>query len=300
MELGARYGGEEFTIILPETDFVGAKLVAERIRRSVAKLPIKLPDGREISLTVSVGVACFPVCGDKAGSLIEHADQALYTAKQEGKNRVCLYREILKTQLELEPNRIVELLNQSLENIQPIVTAISAKAAVFHNHTLLVEQTVKQLADALELSPENREMLRLAALLHDIGMVIVPDVIFSKQDALTAEDWVLIRQHSATGAGFLEKVPALRHLAPIVRHHHERYDGGGYPDGIKGEAIPYLARALTVADTYASMVAEWIGHKARSPAEAKAQLAAAAGTQLDPQIVSVFVQTLDGERAAAG
>ena len=143
-------------------------------------------------------------------------------------------------------------------------------------------------------------MLRLAALLHDIGTVIVPDVILSKQDALTAEDWVLIRQHSATGAGFLEKVPALRHLAPIVRHHHERYDGGGYPDGLKGEAIPYLARVLTVADTYASMVNQWIGHKPKSPAEGKAQLAAAAGTQLDPQIVSVFVQTLDGERPPAG
>ncbi len=298
VDLAARYGGEEFTIILPETDFVGAKLVAERIRRSVAKSPIKLPDGREISLTVSVGVACFPVCGDTVRTIIEHADQALYTAKQEGKNRVCLYREILKTQLELEPNRIVELLNQSLENIQPIVTAISAKAAFFHNHTLLVEQTVKRLADALELSPENREMLRLAALLHDIGMVIVPDAVLSKQDVLTAEDWTLIRNHSATGAGFLEKVPALRHLAPIVRHHHERYDGGGYPDGLKGEAISYLARILTVADTYASMVAEWVGHKARPSAEAKAQLAAAAGTQLDPQIVSAFVKYLNQDRAA--
>src|SRR3989344_9113816 len=110
----------------------------------------------------------------------------------------------------------------------------------------------------------------------------------------------MIRQHSATGAGFLEKVPALRHLAPIVRHHHGRYDGGGYPDGIKGEAIPYLARALTVADTYASMVAEWIGHKARSPAEAKAQLAAAPGTPLYPQIGSAFFQLLDGGQAAAG
>ena len=300
VDLAARYGGEEFIIILPETDFVGAKLVGERIRRVVADTPVSLSDGRQINVTVSVGVACFPMCGDKAESLIEHADQALYTAKHEGKNRVCLYREILKAQLEQEPGRIVELLNQSLENIQPIVTAISAKAVFFHNHTVLVEQTVKRLADALKLGEEDRETLRLAALLHDIGMVIVPDAVLGKQSALTAEDWTLIRNHSATTAGFLEKVPALRHLAPIVRHHHERYDGGGYPDGLKGEAIPYLARALTVADTYASMVNQWVGHKPKSPAEAKAQLAAAAGTQLDPQIVSVFVRALDGERAAAG
>ena len=297
VDLAARYGGEEFIIILPETDFVGAKLVGERIRRTVADTPVSFSDGRQINVTVSLGIACFPMCGDKGESLIEHADQALYTAKQEGKNRVCLYREILKAQLEQEPGRIVELLNQSLENIQPIVTAISAKAAFFHNHTALVEQTVKRLADALKLGEEDREILRLAALLHDIGMIIVPDAVLGKQSALTAEDWTLIRNHSATGAGFLEKVPALRHLVPIIRHHHERYDGGGYPDGLKGEAIPYLARLLTVADTYASMTGDWVGHKAISPGQVKSKLAAAAGTQLDPQIVSAFVKCLNQDQA---
>ena len=191
----------------------------------------------------------------------------------------------------------MELLNQSLENIQPIVTAVSAKAVFFHNHTTLVEKTVQQLADTLKLGKEDCEMLRLAALLHDIGMVIVPDAVLGKQGALTAEDWTLIRQHSATSAGFLEKVPTLRHLAPIIRHHHERYDGGGYPDGLKGEAIPYLARVLAVADTYASMTGDWVGHKALSPGQVKSKLAAAADTQLDPQIVSAFVKYLNQDQA---
>ncbi|MDO8703411.1 MAG: HD domain-containing protein [Sulfuricaulis sp.] len=192
------------------------------------------------------------------------------------------------------------MLNQSLENIQPVVTAVSAKAAFFHNHTVLVEQTAMRLADALKLNEEDHEKLRLAARLHDIGMVTMPDAVLNKQSTLTAEDWALIRQHSATSAGFLERVSALRHLAPIVRHHHERYDGAGYPDGLKSEAIPYLARVLAVADTYASMTGDWVGHKTVSPGQVKSKLAAAAGTQLDPQIVSAFVKYLDQDQATPG
>ena len=297
VDLAARYGGEEFAVILPETDSIGAKLVAERIRRAVADMTVQASSGREIRITVSIGIAGFPDCGDTATLLIEHADQALYTAKQEGKNRVCLYREILKSHLEQEPERIVTLLNQSLDNIQPIVTAISAKALFFHDHTVLVNQAAMWLAEVLKLSREDREALHHAALLHDVGMVAVPDAVLNKQDSLSDQDWDVIRRHSATAAGFLERVPALRHLAPIVRHHHERYAGDGYPEGLKGEAIPYLARVLAVADTYASMTGDWVGHKAVSPGQVKSKLAAAAGTQLDPQIVSVFVKYLNQDQA---
>jgi len=94
IDLAARYGGEEFAIVLPETDAIGAKPVGERIRRMVEDTPVSLADGGEINLTVSVGVACFPLGGDSAESLVEHADKALYAAKRAGKNRVCLHSEI--------------------------------------------------------------------------------------------------------------------------------------------------------------------------------------------------------------
>ncbi|MCR4347447.1 MAG: diguanylate cyclase [Sulfuricaulis sp.] len=297
VDVAARYGGEEFTVILPGTDFNAARRVAERLRQSVEGATTRLEGGRTISMTVSIGIACFPRCGDSAESLVEHADQALYTAKREGKNRVCLYREILKSRLEQNPDEIVMLLKQGLENIQPIVTAVSAKAAFLHEHMALVVDTAMRLADVLTLNREDRETLRLAAQLHEIGMITISDEVLNKRGALTTEDWALIRQHPATAAGFLEQVPALCHLAPVVRHHHERYDGGGYPDGLKGEAIPYLARVLTAADTYAAMIGEWIGHKAKPAAVAKAQFTESAGTQLDPRIVLAFVQVLDKEQA---
>ncbi|MBI3778545.1 MAG: diguanylate cyclase [Gammaproteobacteria bacterium] len=300
VDLAARYGGEEFAVILPQTDFQAATNVAERIRRSIEETTIPMPDKHSVGVTVSVGVACFPRCGENPESLIEHADQALYTAKKEGKNRVCLYRNILKAQLEMDPGRIVEMLNQSLDNIQPIVTAVSAKAAFYHDHTELVSRLATRLADALKIVGDERQALCHAALLHDIGMITVPDAVLNKQAPLTPEDWALIQRHPVTAAEFLEKVPALSHLAPIVRHHHEHYDGGGYPDGIKGETIPYLARVLAVADTYASMIGEWVGRKAQPPKEARRRLTVAAGTQLDPRIVSAFVEYLDKEPVSIG
>ncbi|MEK7207573.1 MAG: diguanylate cyclase, partial [Pseudomonadota bacterium] len=256
MDLAARYGGEEFVFILPETDMVGSKLVAERIRRAVATELIRLPEGQEIGVTASLGIACYPLCGDTAEILLAHADQALYTAKQEGRNRVCLYREILKVLLEEKPAHIVELLKQSLENIQPIVTAMSSKGAFFQNHTHIVQQTAEQLAESLGLSPSDRENLRLASQLHDVGMIVIPDAVLNKRGPLSPQEWDLIRQHSATAADYLAQVPALRHIAPLVRHHHERYDGGGYPDGLKGGETPYLARVLAVADAYGTMVGQ--------------------------------------------
>ncbi|MCR4303374.1 MAG: diguanylate cyclase [Gallionella sp.] len=100
VDIAARYGGEEFAVILPQTDFDAAKSVAERVRKSISKLSVPLPDGDKLGVTVSIGVACYPRCGDTVESLVEHADQALYTAKREGKNRVCLYRQIPKSRLE--------------------------------------------------------------------------------------------------------------------------------------------------------------------------------------------------------
>ena len=296
VDFAARVGGEEFAVVLPETDHIGARLVAERVRRAVADTPLRPAGGPELGMTVSIGVACFPACGETIADIVAHADQAPYTAKAEGRNRVCLYQEILKVQLEREPGRIAELLNQSLENIAPILTAVSAKSAIYRHHNELVEQSALRLADELGLAPADREVLRLACVLHDIGLIVVPDAVLNARTPLAPERRGLIRQHPARGAGFLEHVPALRHIAPIVRHHHERYDGGGYPDGLKGEAIPYLARVLAVADAYSSAITGWLECDAIAPAAAKVQLAAGAGTQLDPGIVAALIATLERQK----
>ena len=234
-----------------------------------------------------------PACASSPKEVVSRADQALYIAKQAGRNRVVPYRETLKTRIEKDPTIIVELLTESLENILPVVTAVSCKALFFRDHMDMVKRTAMTLAQVLGLSPEERETLRLASLLHDIGMVTVPDAVLAKTGALSPEEWELIKPHAATGAELLQQVPALRHIASLVRHHHERMDGQGYPDGLKGNEIPYLARVLTVADAYAAMIADWPGHKAITKTEAKAKLRAGAGTQFDPKIVQALLESFE-------
>jgi diguanylate cyclase (GGDEF)-like protein/putative nucleotidyltransferase with HDIG domain len=279
-DLGARFGGEEFAVILPYTDGACGKQLAERIRCRVAGSVLRLAGGRELRLTVSIG----NVAGDGAPQrLLQHADQALYTAKQEGRNRVCLHEETLRARVERDPGHLVDLLEQSLEHIPAVVTAICAKEGYFRHHGDDVAGAALRLAEALGLASAEREALRLAALLHDVGMLLLPEELVEKKSSLTPEDQRRIESHAAAGAELLARVSGLRHIAPVVRHHHERFDGGGYPAGLRGKAIPHLARVLAVADAWGSM--------AGSDAEAHAldALRAGAGTQFDPEIVAALM-----------
>ena len=297
VDVVARYGGEEFVVILPEISDSAAKEVAERVRRAVAAKSFALPDGREIGMTVSIGISCYPSCAASPEAAVNTADQALYIAKQAGRNHVLLYSETLKARIEKAPDLIATLLNENPDNILPVVTAVAAKAPFLHPHTDKVLEAAALLAQALGLSVEERDTLRLAAQLHDIGMAAIPDALLAKTTALTPEEWEIIKRHPVTGAAYLEQVPALCRLAPLVRHHHERYDGAGYPDGLKGEAMPKLARVLAVADAYGSMVSDWPGHAAVPPAQARARLKAGAGTQLDPGMVDALLRALEDETA---
>lgn len=292
VDIVARYGGEEFIVLLPEISGGKAKDVAERVCLAVASTPFALPDGREIGVTVSAGVSCFPNCAPEAAVAISTADQALYTAKQAGRNRVMLYRETLKARLEKRPDLVVELLLETLDNIRPVVTAISNKTIYLRKHAVRAERAAARLAEVLKLPPNEREILQRAALLHDIGMLLIPDALLNQTTPLNDDDWKLIRQHPVTAAEWLARVPALKSVVPVVRHHHERMDGRGYPDGLRGGEIPRLARILAVADSHSAMRDGRPGQTELTAAEAIERLKVAAGTQLDPEIVEQFVRAL--------
>ncbi|MDQ1316109.1 MAG: hypothetical protein QG662_2218, partial [Pseudomonadota bacterium] len=300
VDVKARYGGEEFAVILPEISGGTAKTVAERVRRAIAATPFVLPDGREIGATVSIGVSCYPNCATNGAAAVNTADQALYIAKMEGRNRVLLYRETLKARIEKEPGLIVAQLNEDPDNILPVITAISVKAPFLRQHTDTVLETTALLAQSLGLSAEERNELSLAAQLHDIGMATIPDAVLAKTASLTPEEGEIVRQHPLTGAAYLEQVPELRRIAPLVRHHHEHHDGTGYPDGLKGEAIPKLARVLMVADAYSTMINDWPGHHALPAEQARTRLQAGAGTQFDPHLVECLLRALEEKTPAAG
>ena len=294
VDIAGRYGGEEFVVILPETDRIRGKGVAEQIREGVSRASFLLSDGRESGITVSVGVTCYPECSRTAADLIDKADQALYIAKKEGRDRVRLYSETLKAQLEKDPSLIVTLLTRDLGSIETIVTAVDAKMADSRRHSEEMERYSIRLGRALGLPPEELQMLHQAALLHDIGILSIPDALLNKVGELSSEEWEVIKRHPVVGAEILEQVPLLRPIAPLVRRHQERYDGSGYPDGLKGESIPYMARIMAIADAYSAMTTDRPHRKACEREEALRRISAGAGTQFDPEIVAAFMKVMSG------
>jgi diguanylate cyclase (GGDEF)-like protein len=289
VDIVARYGGEEFAVILPQISGGAAKSVAERVRHTVAGTPFKLPDGREIGVSVTIGISCYPNCAVDGPAAVSTADQAMYVAKEAGRNRVLLYRETLKARLEKDPNLIVTLLNENLDTLQSISTAISTKTSFLRKHGAKVLKLTQRLVTAFNLSPEERDALYRGALLHDIGMVAIPDAVLAKTVPLTVEESAILKRHPVIGAELIERVPALHHFAPLVRHHHEHYDGSGYPDGLSGAAIPLLARVFALADAYVSMVLGEPGRTTMTPTQAREALKAGAGTQFDPELVQLLL-----------
>ncbi len=149
-----------------------------------------------------------------------------------------------------------------------------------------------RIADHMGLSKETIIQIKLAAKLHDIGKVVVPKEILTKPGPLTQEEWEVILQHPGYGATLLEPAKSLHSIRPLVRGHHEKYNGEGYPDGLKGEEIPLGARIITVADAYSTMTIRRIYRKSISPKEAKNELIRCSGTQFDPEVVEHMLEVL--------
>jgi len=151
------------------------------------------------------------------------------------------------------------------------------------------------LGDAFALTSEEREALRIAALLHDMGMASVGEGLLSADRPLTTVEQALLRMHPHVAAEMLAQAPALRHVVPIVYHHHEWYDGGGYIGGLKGEDIPLGARLLAVADAYVAMTSDRPYRAAMSSRDALMELTDKAGTQFDPDVVEALRELLNVE-----
>ncbi len=182
-----------------------------------------------------------------------------------------------------------ELKDLNLQTITALATAIEAKDPYTGGHSLGVTEKAVAIAQEMGLPEEEIEKLRVAGLLHDTGKIGIPDSVLNKPGRLTAAEYVMIKVHPAISADIVGKIEGLTHLVPIIRHHHEWYDGNGYPDGLKEEEIPLGARILAVADGFDAMMAERPYRTAKSREEALAEIRAGAGTQWDPKVVKAFL-----------
>jgi len=288
LDMAFRYGGEEFAVILPETWFDDAYKVAERIRQTIES---KM-SARAMPVTVSLGVASWPADGVMAEEIIGCADTALYRAKQTGRNRTCMSSDISKLEVSAEGVQ-AEMPRGSLSIIYALAATVDAKDHYTYGHSKKVGEYAVALAQALGLPQDRIATIRAASLLHDIGKIGIPDAILNKEGALTTDEWKPVKTHPELGVEILRHVTDLTNCLPAILHHHERYDGTGYPAGLKGDDIPLEARILAVADAYDAITSLRPYHKKLSRQEGLAELKKHAGTQFDPEILDVFCKTME-------
>ena len=288
-DVAARYGGDEFVLILPETDLDEAVSLAERIREELARLTM-VQGPRAIHVTASVGVAAMPDHATTREHLIGAADRASYAAKRAGKNRV---RQAEAGALPLDAASLAAQLDDTnLATVEMIAAAVDAKDAYTRGHSGRVSGYAAAIAGALGLPEADIARIRQAGLLHDVGKIGVPDAILLKPGALSDEEFAVIKEHPAIGEHILQGLPFLAEILPAVRHHHERWDGHGYPDGLAGEAIPLDAAILAVADSFDAMTSSRTYRVALSVSEAIRRVREGAGAQYDPRLVAAFDRAL--------
>jgi two-component system, cell cycle response regulator len=294
----ARYGGEEFALLVPGARADELREIAERLREWVAGSPIAVCAETYVGVTVSVGAAGYPLSDVDASvdDLVAVADRALCRAKATGRNRVVV------GQTGGAPGEtgvaVPELLRASgrdaamADFLRHVADQVDARLSP-QEHSRAVGRWTRLLAAELGHDEATVTRAELAGRLHDIGKIILPEGLLVKPTRLSEEEWRLLRQHPVHGARLAGLVPEFGDVADVIRQHHERFDGTGYPDRLGGTAIRLEARVLAVCDSWAAMRSDRAYQARLSHDEAREQLRSGRGTQFDPDIVDLFLDLLD-------
>jgi diguanylate cyclase (GGDEF)-like protein len=325
----ARYGGDEFIILMPETGPDQAEILAERLRQWITTDPML----SEHHITGSFGVASFPVHGFSIEDIIRVADAGMYVSKRSGGNRVSAAEEFAGSE-ELAPQRqqistyiegflqrehngpehLEELTSMLVkfcggadncnvtllkESIEVLSRAAESRELHTSGHGDLVARYAEVLGKALQLPPEEIGDLVYAARVHDVGKIFVPERILNKPGPLTEDEFFLVRMHARVGAEIVCILPHSAMMRQAIEHHHQRFDGGGYPDGAKGEQIPLWSRIIALSDAYANMLTEHTIAAARTPEQALDELSKMSGTGFDGMLVRLLLRELKSERASS-
>jgi diguanylate cyclase (GGDEF)-like protein/putative nucleotidyltransferase with HDIG domain len=327
----ARYGGDEFVILMPETTVEQARQLASKLRGWVASDPLLRDKNITASFGIAgfpvhgstpqeliqVADSSMYLSKHQGGNSVSSAEEGGASDTKRWKKDVLeaylgvTLKRLFSTGPEAfdEVYRRLEQFTRSLaeqsggeapeslpeavvETVTSLALAIDAKDHYTQGHSQKVSAYAVVIAKALGMSEPEVEEIRLAALLHDIGKVGIPETILNKSGPLDAAEWETMKTHTELGAKILEPLQTMDKIRLMVRHHHEFYDGTGYPDRLEGEKIPYGARLIAIADAYDTITSERTYKKARTSEDAFSELERCAANQFDPELVQLFVQTM--------
>jgi diguanylate cyclase (GGDEF)-like protein/putative nucleotidyltransferase with HDIG domain len=278
-----RIGGEEFAVLLPEHSSWSADTTIDRVHRRLAAT--EFPTGEAV--TVSVGLAVYPEHARDREALYDVADAALYWAKNHGKNRTCVYdTSVVRSYTPAELAEAAER-HARLRAAEGLIRVVDAKDTYAGTHSQAVSRLAEAIARSMGLDIEVVEQVRLAGLLHDLGKIAIPDRILQKPGKLDPDELRVMREHPVLGARLLEGLG----VSPVDRwilHHHEWWDGSGYPLGLAGEEIPLGSRIILVADAFDAMTSDRCYRAAGTTAAAIAELRKRCWTQFDARVVAAL------------
>lgn len=313
-DVPARFGGEKFVLLLPHTAYQGAMEVATRLQDVVGKYTF-LPREHQIQITLSFGVSSFPEDYiEKRFDVLSYAKQAHFHSKITGRHRITRYKDLLPKFGEQIPRllisedkvleyqrRLSEIADFARKNCldasRTLLQALEAKDQATAKHSIETSRYATKVAEFMNMTPHEVDVIRHAALLHDIGKLCVPDTLLFKESKLNFSEYEAMKQHPYLGYKILKPIKLLQEEALIVLHHHEWFNGEGYPCQLKGNEIPMGARIISVIDTFETLMVS--GKRYRGDTETVdeivRELNRCAGTQFDPAVVKVFVSLLEKE-----
>jgi diguanylate cyclase (GGDEF)-like protein len=278
----ARYGPDEFLLIWSPAGVADAEGALGALRARLAEIAVRFGESESLPVTVSIGIAAYPAHAASVTELLSAATVALQEAKASGGDalRVAQRAEERTT-------------SGSFDVLQGLVIAVDTKDRYTKRHSEDVARYAVFLAQRLGLDDETVATIRLSGLLHDIGKIGIPDTLLRKPSKLTAQEFDIFKQHVALGDSIVRDVPNLELVRAGVRHHHERWDGRGYLDGLSEEEIPLIGRVMAVADAFSAMTTTRPYRKALPVEEALRRLGDAAGTQLQEELVVAFINGIE-------
>lgn len=285
-----RYGEDTFAILLPYADSKMAYEMAEKIRLRMSTLSMSNDNQTQRFITVSSGICVAPTLANDGNDLLHKANMTLRSVKTNGKNQSLIYDE-----------EVVEKQSQGSEEmnmatVYALTAAIDAKDHFTFGHSQRVARYACAIAEEMNASKEEVELIRTASLLHDIGKIGVPESILTKQTALSDEEYETMKRHVDMSITIIKYLPSFSHVIPAVMGHHERWDGYGYPRKIAGENIPFSARCIAIADAFDAITSDRHYKSFLSTEHALEEIERNAGTQFDPQLAQAFVRVVKSGR----